>query len=98
MCNRFSHDIPSLGKDERKIPSQNPKSETNCKIIYLTSKDRLLLSRLVKCVRGVQESREKVACFTLHILKRGDRVEKKDKQHKGRESRTVTTAHRRARR
>lgn len=59
----------------------------------------LLLSRLVKCVRGVQESREKVACFTLHILKQGDRVKKKkDKQHKGRESRMVTTAHRRARR
>lgn len=62
------------------MQSQNPKSETNCRRIYLTPKDMLWLSRLVKCVRGVQESREKVACFTLHILKQGDRVEKKKKR------------------
>lgn len=34
----------------------------------------ILLSSLVKCLRGVQDSSERTACFKSHILKQGDRV------------------------
>lgn len=68
MCSWVSHSTPSLGTDKRKILSQNPKPEMNFRRIYLTPKKIILLSSLVKCIRGVQDCIERAACFKSHIL------------------------------
>lgn len=60
MCSWFSHDIPSLGTDERKIQPQNPEPETNwTQFIWLPRKFFCLVD-LLSASEGLREAERRL--------------------------------------